>query len=66
LPCRTENRVRRTRYRSGVKGVGMGCFEDLLGEVEMVVVVVGCQEGENARGRGFCPVEPKTECVGQV
>ena len=51
-----------TWYRSGEKAVVVGHFEDLWGEVEMVVVVVGCQEQEIARGRGVCPVEPKTEC----
>jgi hypothetical protein len=39
----------------------VGRFEDQWGEVEMVVVVVGCQEREIAWGRGFCPAKPKTE-----
>ena len=58
LPCQTENRVRRTQHRLGVKAVGEGHFEDPWGEVEMVVVVIGCQEREIAWGRGFCPAKP--------
>jgi hypothetical protein len=29
LPCQTENRVHRTRYRSGVEAIGVGGFEGL-------------------------------------
>jgi len=54
LPCQTENRVRCTRYRSGVKVVGVGHLEGLWGEEEaVVVVVVGCQEHKIERQRGF-------------
>jgi hypothetical protein len=61
VPCQTDNQVRRTRYRSGVKAIGVGRFEDLWGEVEVVLVVVGCQEREIAQGWWFCPAKPKTE-----
>jgi hypothetical protein len=36
----------------------VGYFEDLWGEVEVVVVVVGCQEREIAR----YPAKPTTKC----
>jgi hypothetical protein len=62
LPCHTKNQARRARYRSGMEAIGVGYFEDLWGEVEVVVVVVvGCQEREIGRGRGFCPAKPKIE-----
>jgi hypothetical protein len=66
LPCQTENRVHRTRYRSGVEGIGMGRFESLWGEEEVVVVVVECQEPENEWGRGIDPKNPNIKHAGSI
>ncbi|KIM87916.1 hypothetical protein PILCRDRAFT_85716 [Piloderma croceum F 1598] len=53
LPCQTGNQVCHTWYRSSVKAIVVDHFEDLWGEVEMVVVVVGFQEWEITWGQGY-------------
>jgi hypothetical protein len=44
----------------------VGLFEDLWGEAEMVVVVVGCHEREIAQGQGFCPANRKLSAMHSV
>jgi hypothetical protein len=63
LPCQTENRARCTRYQSGMEAIGVGLFEDLWGEAETVVVVVGCQEREIAQGRVINRISSRTASI---
>jgi hypothetical protein len=52
LPCQTENRAHRARYRPDVDAVCASSLCGLLGE-EDTVVVVGHQEREIGRGQAF-------------
>ena len=66
MPRQTKNRVQCTRYRLGVEAIGVGHFEGLWGEEEVVVVVVECQEPENEWGRGIDPKNPNIKHAGSI
>jgi len=66
LPCQTENRVRRTRYRSDIEMVAGERGKNVLDGAEQVVNLAGGREPEIEWGHGISPAKPKTDAMCSV